>query len=230
MQAASFPGGTICYPSFKGTLKELFMHRVVVIDDHPAVVLALTTILERDADLKVIGSAGDGGEGMRVYREMQPDVLIIDLDIPGLNGLDLIRRVRFTDSAVKILVNSSFSPNLWALHCQAAGANGYISKTESVTHILSAVKAVLAGFDCFPAHGLFAPPTGEVVGTPTASLTERERTVLRYLAKGHSNKEIAETLSVSNKTISTHKTNILSKLGLRNLVDLAAFAKAHRLI
>jgi DNA-binding NarL/FixJ family response regulator len=91
------------------------------------------------------------------------------------------------------------------------------------------VRAVLAGFDCFPAHGLFAP-TGDVAGTPLATLTERERTVLRYLAKGHSNKEIAETLSVSNKTISTHKSNILSKLGLRNLVDLAAFAKAHRLI
>jgi DNA-binding NarL/FixJ family response regulator len=130
---------------------------------------------------------------------------------------------------VKILVNSAFSPNLWAPHCQAAGANGYVSKTENVTHILSAVKAVLAGFDCFPAHGFFAP-AGDVVGTLSASLTERERTVLRYLAKGHSNKEIAETLSVSNKTISTHKTNILSKLGLRNLVDLAAFAKAHRLI
>lgn len=205
------------------------MHSVVLIDDHPAMVFALTSILERELDLKVVGSAGDGNEGLKRYRELRPDLLIVDLDIPGLNGFDLIRRVRSTDDVVKILVMSSYPPELHATRCQAAGANGYVNKSEDASHIVSAAKATVAGFNCFPAIVNVAV-AGDSTEALLASLTERERAVLRYLAQGRSNKEIGETLSLSNKTISTHKSNILAKLGLTNVVDLAAFAKAHHLI
>ncbi|RKP48160.1 response regulator transcription factor [Trinickia fusca] len=205
------------------------MHRVVLVDDHPAMVFALTSILEREPDMKVVGSANDGSEGLKCYRELRPDLLIIDLDIPGLNGFDLIRRVRATDDVVKILVMSSYPPELHAVRCQAVGANGYVSKSEDASHIASAARAAVAGFNCFPAI-VNAAAAGESAEGPLAMLTERERAVLRYLAQGRSNKEIGETLSLSNKTISTHKSNILAKLGLTNVVDLAAFAKAHHLI
>ena len=205
------------------------MYRVVLIDDHPAMVLALTSILERDPVLKVAGSAGDGSEGLALYRDLKPDLLVIDLDIPGLNGLDLIRRVRLTDADVKILVMSSYTPELFATRCQAVGANGYISKSKDASHILSCVKAALAVFNCFPAEASVAV-AGDSDESVMARLTEREQAVLRYLAQGRSNKEIGETLSLSNKTISTHKANILAKLGLTNVVDLAAFANAHHLL
>lgn len=205
------------------------MYRVVLIDDHPAMIIALTSILERDPVLKVVGSSGDGSDGLALYRELKPDLLVIDLDIPGLNGLDLIRRVRATDTEVKILVMSSYTPELFATRCQTAGANGYVSKNKDASHILSCVKAALSGFNCFPAEASVVV-SGDPEESLLARLTEREQAVLRYLAQGRSNKEIGETLSLSNKTISTHKTNILAKLGLTNVVDLAAFANAHHLI
>jgi DNA-binding NarL/FixJ family response regulator len=205
------------------------MFRVVLIDDHPAVIMALTSILERDPVLKVVGTSGDGGEALALYREIKPDLLIIDLDIPGLGGLDLIRRVRNTDTAVKILVMSSSAPEFFAARCQSIGANGYISKSEDGAHILSCVKAAMAGFNCFPAD-IAVPATRDADDSAYSRLSEREQAVLRYLAQGRSNKEIGETLSLSSKTISSHKINILAKLGLTNIVDLAAFAKAHRIV
>jgi two-component system response regulator EvgA len=205
------------------------MHGVVLVDDHSAVLLALTSLLERDADLKIVGTATDGTHGLRLCRELQPDLLVVDIDIPGLNGLDLIRRIRVTDSTVKIIVMSGYAAELFAPRCQSAGANAYMSKSDDVMNVLNVAKVVLAGFNCFRAD--VNVTLGE--GAPDAalaSLTERELTVLRYLAKGESNKEIGDALSLSNKTIGTHKANIMAKLGLTNIVDLAAFAKAHQLI
>ncbi|KVN85873.1 LuxR family transcriptional regulator [Burkholderia ubonensis] len=203
--------------------------RVVVVDDHPTVRLALTSILERDANLKVVGTASDGGEGLRLCREFKPDLLIVDIDLNGMDGLDLIRRVRIKDATVKILVVSGYSAEMFALRCRDAGANGYVYKGEEVTHVLSAVSAVLAGFHCFPLD-INVAAARNCPDAAFANLTEREMTVLRYLARGLSNKEIGKSLSLSNKTISTHKANILAKLGFTNVVDLAAFAKAHHLI
>ncbi|EDT42602.1 response regulator transcription factor [Burkholderia ambifaria] len=203
--------------------------RVVIVDDHPTVQLALTSILERNVNLKVVGTASDGGEGLRLCRELKPDLLIVDIDLDGMDGIDLIQRVRIKDATVKILVFSGYSAELFALRCHAAGANGYVNKSEDVTHVLSAANAVLAGFHCFPLD-INAMASGSGPHAAFAMLSERELTVLRYLAKGLSNKEIGDSLSLSNKTISTHKANILAKLGFTNVVDLAAFAKAHHLI
>lgn len=203
--------------------------RVVIVDDHPTVQLALTSILERNVNLKVVGTASDGGEGLRLCRELKPDLLIVDIDLDGMDGIDLIQRVRVKDATVKILVFSGYSAELFALRCRAAGANGYVNKSEDVTHVLSAANAVLAGFHCFPMD-INAAASGSGPHAAFAALSERELTVLRYLAKGLSNKEIGDSLSLSNKTISTHKANILAKLGFTNVVDLAAFAKAHHLI
>ncbi|OJA45411.1 response regulator transcription factor [Burkholderia ubonensis] len=203
--------------------------RVVIVDDHPTVQLALTSILERNVNLKVVGTASDGGEGLRLCRELKPDLLIVDIDLDGMDGIDLIQRVRVKDAAVKILVFSGYSAELFALRCRTAGANGYVNKSEDVTHVLSAANAVLAGFHCFPMD-INAVAPGSGADAAFATLSERELTVLRYLAKGLSNKEIGDSLSLSNKTISTHKGNILAKLGFTNVVDLAAFAKAHHLI
>ena len=205
------------------------MQGVVLVDDHSAVLLALTSLLERDGSLKVLGTASDGGQGLRLCRDLKPELLIVDIDIPGLNGLDLIRRIRVTDSATKIIVMSGYAAEVFAPRCQAAGANAYISKTDDVMNVLDVAKVVLAGFNCFRTEVNLAV-SGDAPDTALAGLTERELTVLRYLAKGSSNKEIGDALSLSNKTIGTHKANIMTKLGLTNVVDLAEFAKAHQLV
>ncbi|MBP0609296.1 MULTISPECIES: response regulator transcription factor [Burkholderia] len=202
------------------------MHRVALIDDHPAIILALTSILERDPLLKVVGTAQDGTAGLALYRDLKPDLLVIDLHLPGLDGIDLIQRIRAVDTAVKILVISSFPAEQYAARCRVVGANGYVSKCLGASHILSGVKAAMAGFNCFPVEMTSDNPDDVQI----ARLSRREQSVLRYLAQGRTNKEIGETLSLSNKTISTHKANILTKLGLTNIIDLAAFAKAHHLL
>lgn len=199
--------------------------RILLVDDHPAIVLALTTILERDPLLKVVGTADTGKLALKRYRELKPDLLLVDLDLPELDGLNLIEAIRRTDGDVKILVVSSQKAELFVTRCHAAGANGYVEKSEDIPQIHSAVRATLAGYNCFPAVN--APPAAT---GPIALLSEREFSVMKYLARGWSNKQIGDALSISNKTVSTHKNNILTKLGIKNIVDLAQFAKANNLL
>ncbi|WP_063895968.1 response regulator transcription factor [Burkholderia ubonensis] len=201
------------------------MSRILLIDDHPAIVLALTTILERDPLLKVAGTAETGKLALKRYRELKPDLLLVDLDLPELDGLNLIETIRRADSNVKILVVSAQKAVLFATRCQAAGANGYVEKREDIPQIHNAVRATLAGYNCFPAVN--ATPAA---ASPIALLSERENSVLKYLARGWSNKQIGDALSISNKTVSTHKNNILTKLGIDNVVDLAQYAKANNLL
>ncbi|MDR6503948.1 DNA-binding NarL/FixJ family response regulator [Burkholderia ambifaria] len=199
--------------------------RILLADDHPAIVLALTAILERDPMLKVVGTAETGRLALKRYRELKPDLLLVDLDLPELDGLNLIETIRRTDGDVKILVVSSQKAALFATRCQAAGANGYVEKSEDIPQIQNAVRAALAGYNCFPAVNATPAAAG-----PIALLSEREISILKYLARGWSNKQIGDALSISNKTVSTHKNNILTKLGIENVVDLAQFAKANNLL
>ncbi len=199
--------------------------RVLLIDDHPAMVLALTIILERDPLLKVVGTAETGKLALKRYRELKPDLLLVDLDLPELDGLNLIETIRHADADVKILVVSSQKAARFATRCQAAGANGYVEKCEDIPQILNAVRATLSGYNCFPAIKSTAAAEG-----PISLLSEREVCILTYLARGWSNKQIGDALSISNKTVSTHKNSILTKLGITNVVDLALFAKANDLL
>ncbi|KVP86538.1 LuxR family transcriptional regulator [Burkholderia ubonensis] len=199
--------------------------RILLIDDHPAMVFALTTILERDPLLKVVGAAETGKLALKRYRELKPDLLLVDLDLPELDGLNLIETIRRADNDVKILVVSSQKATQFATRCQAAGANGYVEKCEDIPQIQNAVRATLSGYNCFPAIKSTATAEG-----PISLLSEREVCIMKYLARGWSNKQIGDALSISNKTVSTHKNSILTKLGITNIVDLAHFAKANDLL
>ncbi|MEN2475447.1 response regulator transcription factor [Burkholderia sp. GS2Y] len=207
------------------------MFKVLVVDDHPVMVMAITMVLEQDPMIKVIGSSGDGNDALALYRRHRDelDLLIVDIELAGLNGLDLIERIRTSDRDVRILVMSSQPGELVAARCRALGANGYVEKSNDASHILNGAKAVLSGFSCFP-EAIANTAPDDAAGSPLAQLSEREQVIFRYLAKGCSNKEIAEILSLSGKTVSTHKTNILGKLGVKSVVDLAALARSHRLI
>ncbi|MBV8628663.1 MAG: response regulator transcription factor [Paraburkholderia sp.] len=201
------------------------MKRIVVVDDHPIVRGTLARVLNSDPELEVIGEAGDGESGLKIALAENPDLLILDLDLPRLDGLSLIRRVRACHDEMRILVLSAKPEQVMASHTRIAGANGYVGKNREVGELLTAVKTVLLGYDCFPTE-----PAGMTRGGGIDSLSPREVEVLQYLARGVSNKEISNRLSVSDKTVSTYKTRLLEKLGLSSLAELIEFATLHRLI
>lgn len=209
------------------------MQSVVVVDDHPAIRLAVRTALEAAGQFEVVGEASDGPSALAVIRERQPKLVILDLDLPRLNGLDVIERVRKLHRDTKLLVLSGQQESIFGARAVKAGANAFISKTEDLQRLIQAAHTVLAGYSMF-ATSVLASQSAIADSTRTGSLikslSDRELTVLQYLARGLSNKEIAETLLISNKTISGYKARIFQKLGISSLVELVDFSRAHQLV
>ncbi|WP_407973150.1 response regulator (plasmid) [Burkholderia pyrrocinia] len=202
------------------------MHKILLVDDHPIYLIALSTLLQQERIAENVEIAKDGESAWELYKGTQPDLMIVDLNLPTLSGVDFVKRVRVSDSNVRILVFSSARTEVMAGKVRAIGANGYVQKTEDASQMLNAVRATLSGFDCFPSAA-GDPLSGS--GRIAAALSPREITVLSYLVKGHSNQEIADLLHVSHKTVSTHKAHIFSKTGISNIVDLAEFARENLL-
>ena len=202
------------------------MARVVIIDKHPMTIRGLEATLGREGH-SVVGIANNGLDGLDITRTLSPDLIIIELDIPKLGGLDVIRRIVARESAAKILVLTSESASLYEHLCVEAGAVGFLSKLDSETAFVDAVDKILDGKTCFAADALRQDsPDGEP-GSSVDGLTPREITVLHYLASGYRVKEIAAELAISDRTVSTYKTRLLEKTGAQSLVELLRFA-THR--
>ena len=199
------------------------MKRIVVIDDHPIVLKMLANVLHTEYEL--VGECGDGEEGLRVVHELQPDLVILDLELPKLDGLSVIRGIRARQSGTRILVLSAKPEQVMANHTRIEGANGYVSKSRGVEELCGVVKAVLLGYDCFPAGSC-----GGGRDVALNGLSPREVEVLQYLARGMSNKGVAARLGLSDKTVSTYKTRVLDKLGVSSLAALIEFATLNKLI
>ncbi|WP_374443531.1 response regulator [Pseudomonas panipatensis] len=201
--------------------------RVVLVEDHPAMRLAIRALLSQDPQFEIVGEAADGHSGLNLVRQERPDLVILDLNLPGLDGMDLLARVHIFDENIRLLVLSSQDERLYANRVEAAGAHGFVSKNKDTTAILNAARMLVSGYRCFPERPLGA--SGVSGDDPVAALTPRELVVLRSLVRGMSNKLIAEELFLSQKTVSTYKTRILEKLQLESLVDLVEFARSHNL-
>jgi two-component system response regulator EvgA len=206
------------------------MATILIVDDHPAMRMVLRAQLaQRFGDAR-IHEAGTGRQALAATRQLLPDLVILDLDLPQIGGLELAPRLRAVHPAVRILVVSGQDPALFATRASRAGAQGYVSKTQELDEILRCVESVLAGYSVFPADG---QPSGTRPGGAEAdrlaSLSDRELAVLGMLAHGQSNKAIAAALFVSNKTVSSYKSRIMAKLGARTLVELIDFARRCRL-
>jgi two-component system response regulator FimZ (fimbrial Z protein) len=201
------------------------MKRIVIIDDHPIIRGTIAGVLHADPELELIGECGDGEDGLKMVLTECPDLVILDLDLPRLDGLSMIRRIRAQNIKICILVLSAKSEHVMASYTRSAGANGYVSKGREISELVTALKTVLFGYDCFPVdtadssfeHGL-------------RSLSAREIEVLQHLARGVSNRDIANRLFLSDKTVSTYKSRIQEKLGLSSLAALIEFASLHKLI
>ncbi len=203
------------------------MRTVLIVDDHPFICLAVRTLLERDG-YRVVAEADNGVDAIQHAKEHSPDLVVVDIGIPKLDGLSVIMRLRLLSDSLKVLVLSSQPANLFSMRCRQAGAAGYVCKSGDMSELTNAVQAIRSGYEYFPSLSSASVNLSDARMSETEminTLSDREITVLRQLAQGRSNKQIGDDLALSNKTISCYKTRIMEKLQIETLVDLVEFAK-----
>ncbi|BCJ08063.1 DNA-binding response regulator [Pseudomonas sp. RtIB026] len=180
---------------------------------------------------KVVGESDNGVDAMQLIRETPPDLVILDISIPKLDGLEMLSRLQAMAIPLKVLVLTAQSPALFAVRCMHSGAAGYVCKQEDLSELLSAIKAVLSGYNYFPSQALNPPPTGSNQELELfRQVNDRELMVLQLFAQGRSNKEIAKGMFLSNKTVSTYKKRLMHKLRASTLVELIDVAKRNALV
>jgi DNA-binding NarL/FixJ family response regulator len=195
--------------------------RVLVVDDHPVVRQGLRTFLDSQADIAVVGEAAGGQECVSAADELHPDVVLLDLRMPGGDGLDALHGLRDHGNPAKVLVITSFTEPAAVVPAIRAGAVGYVYKTVDPPALTAAIRAVHAG------HVLLDPDVaglliaGDAQPPIMARLTAREREVLIEIGRGRSNREIARALAVSEKTVKTHVSAVLAKLGVQDRTQAA---------
>ncbi|WIE48608.1 response regulator [Pseudomonas sp. GM17] len=191
----------------------------MIIDSHPVIRYAVRTRLE-SLGHEIVAESGTGLEALTVHRELHPDLVILELNTRKIGGLDLIRRMRIHHNSLKILIFSSQNAEYFAGRCLQAGAVGFVSKDDDLEELDRGVKAALSGRSYFPvgAEGLLATKPSE--NEALHQLSERELTVLQYLAQGLTNQGVANLLSISFKTVSTYKTRLMQKLNVTSLIEV----------
>ena len=201
------------------------MYRVIIVDDHPMVAAALKDLLESNETFEVVAVHDNGGAALSAVRTLQPDLLIIDLGVPVLGGVEVISRLRAGGSQIGILVVSGGEAHESGLRALRAGANGFVHKTDALSEIAMASLVVARRKTYFNQELLSLAGDGQTDGRPVTRLTEREFEVFRCLVAGQSNRDIGEHMRLSNKTVSAYKMKIMRKLGARNIRDLIELAR-----
>jgi DNA-binding NarL/FixJ family response regulator len=201
------------------------MYKVIIVDDHPMVSASLRSLLEAHDQFEVVGVHDNGGAALAAARTVQPDLLVIDLGVPVLGGVEVISRLRAGGAQFGILVISGGESHESGLRALRAGANGFVHKTDALNEVAMAALVVARGKSYFNQELLALAGDGNSDGKPVSRLTEREFEVFRCLVAGQSNREIGDHMRLSNKTVSAYKMKILRKLGARNIRDLIELAR-----
>jgi two-component system invasion response regulator UvrY len=210
------------------------MIRVFVADDHAIVRGGIRRILEDQPDIQIVGEAAEGQEAIQKILEADPDVILLDISMPGMDGLDVTKQLKAIDSKVRILILTMHAEEQYAPRLMKAGAMGYVTKHAAPEDLVKAIHAVHSG-KRFISPSLAENMAWMYLGnrkalSPIECLSDRELQVLRLLAKGNTNREIAGSLHLSIKTIDTYRARVLEKLNLRNNSELTLFAVQHGLI
>lgn len=208
--------------------------RVVLADDHPVVLAGIRALLNADPEVELVGEATDGGGALPMIRAVAPDVAVVDVSMPGLNGLELTERVTGECPGTRVLVLTVHEDAAYVQPLMRAGARGYLLKRSAADDLLRAVRAVASGgvyLDPSIAGHALAEPSGSD-GRPGAAegrepLSPREAETLRLIAQGFSNKEIARRIDVSVKSVETYKARAAEKLGLRTRAEIIRYGAAH---
>jgi DNA-binding NarL/FixJ family response regulator len=213
------------------------MVRILLADDHDVVRRGLRTLLGERTGWEVCGEAGSGREAVELARQLQPDVAIVDLMMPDLNGLETTRQISRASPRTQVLIFTMHHNETVIHDVLDAGARGYVLKSDDERHIIPAVEALLRRQPYFSAQvsetvleGYLRASQGSRAGEGlTARLTPREREVIQLLAEGHRNKQIAQRLGISIKTVDTHRTTLMRKIGVNSIVELVRYAVRNHL-
>ena len=210
------------------------MIKVLLADDHSIVRAGLRRIIEESGDMEVVAEAADGRDALRKVRESNPDVAVIDISMPGLDGLEVIGRLRDENPDLPVLILTMHEEEQYVLRATEAGAKGYLTKRSAPEQLVKAVRKVHSGGRYITDEVAEMLAQRYARGTKGKSLLDtlspRELQVLRRLAQGHTNREIAEDYHISVKTVDTYRFRLLRKLNLRNNADLSRFAIQNQLI
>lgn len=211
--------------------------RVVLADDHLIVRQGLRALLEAPGGFEIVAEASDGAEALEAVERTTPDAVLLDLSMPGLNGLEALRRIKEMRRPPKVLVLSMHATNEYVRAALRAGADGYLVKGSGIGDLSAALRSVLEGEQFLSQQveraallDLLDGPKQTDDLDPLAGLTPREREVLQLIAEGHSNKSIAQKLELSVKTVDGHRTRVMNKLDLHEATALTRFAIRHGLV
>lgn len=207
--------------------------RVLLADDHTILRQGVRLLLENEPDFTVVGEAGDGSQAITLALELDPDIIVLDVSMPGLGAVETVERLRQVKPATKILILTMYDRDEYIFDMMNAGADGYVLKDVAAEQLVHALRSVMQGRsvlypDFSPAvvQALFSH-SGRRQGAPT--LTRREEEVLRLVSQGLTNQEVADRLVVSIKTVQTHRGHLMKKLGLHDRVGLVRYAIRHGL-
>jgi DNA-binding NarL/FixJ family response regulator len=204
--------------------------RILLADDHAVVRTGIAAVLSAEADMQLVGEAGDGVAALKLAHELKPDLAVLDLNMPHMGGLDALEAIRRELPATRVLVLTSVEDEAWVFRVLQAGGSGYVLKRAAAEELVEAIRIVMAG-------GAFVRPAivqalaadyiareRTAAGTDADRLTPREREILGMVARGMTNQEIADTLVISVRTVETHRAHVMDKLGFKNRADLVAYA------
>jgi len=198
------------------------MIKVVIADDHAILTKGIKMYMENVEDIDIIGEANDGDELIQVLKDVKPNVVLLDIDMPGMNGISALRQIDLKYSSIKIVMLSMHPEAIYGKTSMKLGAAGYVSKSSDPSKIVDAIRAVHSGKLYFneESHSAKENNLGSL-----KKLSKRESEVLQLISSGSSNKDIAEELNISDKTVSTYKVRLMTKLGAKSVVDLVNFSK-----
>ena len=209
---------------------------ILLADDHPIVRHGLRALLEAEPDFRIAGEVDDGLEAVEQVERLQPDVLVLDLMMPGLNGLEVTRQAGQRSPGTRVIILSMYSSEVYVLEALRNGAAGYVLKKSSPDELVQAVREVAAGRSFLSrslserAIEVYRQKAQEVPSDPYDRLTNREREVLHLAAEGHTSADIANRLYISPRTVEMHRGNMMRKLGLSTQTDLIRYALQRRIL
>jgi DNA-binding NarL/FixJ family response regulator len=210
---------------------------VLLVDDHTVVRQGLRRILETDDEIEIVGETGDGRTAVEIVQRLQPHVVVMDIALPEMNGIEATRQIIKRNEGTKVLILTMHSDDVCVRQSLKAGARGYLLKDSEDLDLLRAVKAIGRGGSFFSPsvskvllEGYLGDTSGEELEDNLARLTDREREVLQLIAEGKTNKEIATLLSVSVNTVETHRKHVMEKLDLHNTAEIVRFAVRKRIV
>lgn len=207
------------------------MAKILVVDDHPAIRMAVNILLQQD-DHHIVAEVDNGVDAVSMARKHLPDMVVLDIGIPRLDGIEVIKRLKEMDADIKVVILSAQATHHIMVRCLQAGANGFISKLDDLSLLKTVLVKIEKGQLYFPRDVIAGAKNAHEVDRKDllSALSDREMSVLLQICQGHTNKQIAESMLLSEKTVSTYKSRLMQKLNVTTMVDLISLAKRQELL